>query len=261
MLRFLRRKSPREPAEAIAAGDYDAALAIYLQRAREDSQNAATWRKKAAEVLAMAGRRSEAIEHYLAAAELLAAQDRMLQVVALYKAVQRLDPDNEIVATKLGEIAASEEERRGQRGDPAGMTIRTRLRSYAPLFSEFSREELTGVVDVMRLHRLPAGARVFGQGDPGDSLFIIVQGEVALTVRGRRSEDEPSEVDRLTEGACFGEVSALSRAPREVSAITTRPSELFELQRDYLDAVAIAHPRIWKVLETFQKSRSIPVGV
>jgi hypothetical protein len=46
-----------------------------------------------------------------------------------------------------------------------------------------------------------------------------------------------------------------------VTETTAAPTELLELSRDYLEAVAIAHPRVWQVLEAFQKSRLIPAGV
>ncbi len=88
---------------------------------------------------------------------------------------------------------------------------------------------------------------------------IGAEGEVALTVQGNGGE--PVEVERIAEGGFFGEVSALSRAPRNVTAVTTRPSELLELTRDYLEAVSIVHPRVWEVLEEFQKRRQVPVGV
>ena len=139
------------------------------------------------------------------------------------------------------------------------MTIRTRLRRYAPLFSEFDQEELTQILGVTELHQLPLGSVVFRQGDPGDSIFVVVEGQVTLTVDG--VDGSPIEIETITDGGCFGEVSALARVPRNVTATTAAPTELLELSRDYLEAVAIAHPRIWQVLEAFQKGRLIPAGV
>lgn len=256
-----RANESMDPTALIARGDYDAAAAIYRERARNDRDRAAAWHKRAGETLALAGRVAEGIGEYLAAAACFEKEDRMLQAIALYKAALRLDPKHPAVNAKLAEIAQSEEERK-QGAEAASMTIRTRLKRYAPLFSEFSRDELTGIVPVMEVHHVAAGAVVFQQGDAGDSLFIVAQGEIALTVGGsERAGSERVEIDRVTDGGCFGEVSALTRAPRNFTAIATRPSELLELQRDYLEAVAIAHPRVWDVLEHFQKSRRIPVGV
>lgn len=254
---FSKKKTFRDPAEAIAAGEYETALDLYRDRLKKEPARAASWNKKIAELLVLTGRREEAVTAYLAAADAYERGDRALQAIALYKTVQRLDPGNPEILRRLGEIAAEKPEE----AEPVqeGMTIRTRLRRYAPLFSEFDRDELTDILEVMDLHRAEPGQHVFRQGDPGDSLFILVQGEVVLTVDG--SDGQPVVIDRLAEGACFGEVSALTCVPRTMTAMVTQTSEYLEIPRDYLEALSIAHPRVWKVLEDFQKNRQLPVGI
>jgi tetratricopeptide (TPR) repeat protein len=245
----------------MAAGDHEVALAMYGERLRREPKSAAHWQRKIAECHAAAGHRTEAVQAYLAAAAELEKQDQMLQAIAVYTAVRRLDPTNAEVALRLSEVAA-EESRDPSRPEPEvarSMTIRTRLRRYAPLFSEFDREELTQILGVTELHQLPLGSIVFRQGDPGDSIFVVVEGQVTLTVGG--IDGTPVAIETITDGGCFGEVSALSHLPRNVTATTAAPTELLELSRDYLEAVAIAHPRVWQVLEAFQKSRLIPAGV
>lgn len=254
------RRRRADPARALAAGDHDAARAIYEERLRSEPGHAGHWRRKIAECLLAAGRRREAVEAYLAAAAELERQGHSLQAVAVYTAVRRIDPTNPAVAERLGELAASRAPDPDRPEPPAEgkLTIRTRLRAYAPLFSEFDRDELTHVLQVTRLHQFSAGQLIFRQGDPGDSLFVVVQGQVTLTVDG--VDGEPVVIEWIRDGGCFGEVSALSRTPRNVTATTTVPTEVLELSRDYLEAVAIAHPRVWQVLETFQRNRLIPAG-
>lgn len=252
-----------DPVKAVAARNYARAIEIYRAWAAQDPQRAAAWHKKTAEVCVLAGRRQDAVKAYMAAATLLAREDRMVQVLALYRTVLRLDPGNAEVKTKLAEIAAESEPSQPQpatqsSAPQAGMTMRTRLRRYVPLFSQFEREELTGILEVMKQHRCRAGHVVFSQGDPGDSIFIIVQGEVQLTVHGADAE---VEVERLGEGAVFGELSALERTPRNMTATCATACELLELTRDYLEAMAIANPRIWDVLEQFQRNRQVPAGI
>ena len=256
-----RRPRYAGPSQALAAGDHEAALAMCEDRLRREPKNAAQWQRRIAECHLAAGHRAEAVQSYLAAAAELEKRDQTLQAIAVYAVVRRLDPHNAEVAARLGEVAA-DEARDPSRPEPEvahSMTIRTRLRRYAPLFSEFDREELTQVLEVTELHQLPLGSIVFRQGDPGNSIFVVVEGQVTLTVSG--VDGTPVAVETVTDGGCFGEVSALSRAPRNVTATTAAPTELLELSRDYLEAVAIAHPRIWQVLEAFQKNRLIPAGV
>ncbi len=269
---FGRRKKHRDPAQAVAAGDYDAAVETYRRWILEDQPRAANWRKKLAEVLVAAGRKREAVLEYLAVAEALAREDHMVQALALYRIVLRLDPHNQAVQARLGEIAADPAPPRAA-GDsetpprppedsatpPAAMTIRTRLRKTTPLFSSFEQDELTQIVALMTTRTFAAGELVFRQGDAADSIFFVAQGEVALTVRGR--DGQPVELERLTIGGAFGEVSAVRSSARSVTAVAVSSSELLELKREYLEAVAIAHPRVWQVLEEWQRRRAAPVGV
>lgn len=257
-----KTRAPEDPAQAVASGDYDAALEMYGRRLKRDPRGKAGWHKKIGEVLAMAGRKREAVASLLAAAEQYEREDLNLKAIAIYKAALRLDPGNAEVQRRLGEFAISDQERKetedpGQ--DIGSMTIRTRLRKFAPLFSELDRESLGAVVEVMQAHSIEVGKVVFRQGESGDSLFIIVQGQIALTVEG--AEGEPVELQRLRDGDCFGEVSAISRVPRNTTAIATVPTELLEISRDYLEAVSIAHPQIWATLERYQQRRLVPVGI
>ena len=226
---------------------------------------AARWKRKIAETLVLGERIPEAVKAYLEAARCMEREERPLQAIALYKAALRLRPGHPEATARLQDYAPSPDELRqareagGAASDQSAMTLRTRLRKFAPLFSEFDQDTLTAVVEVMRTVPLESGAEIFHQGAEGDSLFVVADGEVALTVEG--ADGEPVEIDRIQAGGCFGEVSALRRVPRNVTAIATRPTELLELSRDYLEAVAIAHPQVWKVLEDFQQRRLVPVGV
>jgi tetratricopeptide (TPR) repeat protein len=262
MLRFWKKKQPQDPEEAIRRGDHEAALGAFRRAAEREPEQAARWQRKIAETLALANRVPEAVTAYLEAARLHERNESPLQAIALYKAALRLSPGHPEATARLEEYAPTPEERRvaeEEDADASAMTLRTRLRKYAPLFSEFDREALNAVVEVTRTARADTGTEIFRQGEPGDSLFVVADGEVALTVEG--ADGDPVEIDRIGAGSCFGEVSALRRVPRNVTAIATRPTELLEIGRDYLEAVAIAHPQVWKVLEDFQQRRLVPVGV
>ncbi len=260
LLDFLFRGGKRQADGSQQARELDATIAEYRRKLRQQPRQAADWYRRIAEAQMQAGRRNEAVEAYLRAAEIHERDDLNLKAMALYKAVLRIDPDNSVVLDKLGELACGRQpEPDVPAADPGAMTLRTRLQRYAPLFSEMDRETLCAVVEVMECRQAEAGEVIFRQGDAGDSLFIITSGEVALTVES--ADKEAIELQRLNDGACFGEVSAISRLPRNVSAIATMPTELLELSRDYLEAVSIAHPQLWTTLERFQQRRLVPVGV
>ncbi|HEY1558207.1 MAG TPA: cyclic nucleotide-binding domain-containing protein, partial [Kofleriaceae bacterium] len=53
-----------------------------------------------------------------------------------------------------------------------------------PLFAGLSRESLESLVAELELVTLKAGETLFYEGDPGDALYVIVEGEVAVQAEG-----------------------------------------------------------------------------
>src|SRR5215831_7040523 len=71
---------------------------------------------------------------------------------------------------------------------------------------------------------LPAGARVFGEGDRGDVMYVILDGEVDLTIRGR-------SIETLRNGEIFGEMALVDASPRTASATTKLPCKLVPISQ------------------------------
>ncbi len=88
-----------------------------------------------------------------------------------------------------------------------------------------------GVVPV----HFAAGETVFRQGEPGDFVYTITQGEVDVIQEGPQGEERV--LARLGPGAYFGEMALISNAPRnatvravtEVDAVTLAQSDFVNL--------------------------------
>ena len=57
----------------------------------------------------------------------------------------------------------------------------------------------------------PAGATLFAEGERGDAMYVIVEGEIDLTIKGRK-------VETLGAGEIFGEMALLDSSPRVATA-------------------------------------------
>lgn len=57
----------------------------------------------------------------------------------------------------------------------------------------------------------PQGAVIFNEGEHGDALYVVVEGEVAISVRGR-------VIDTLGAGELFGEMALIDAEPRSATA-------------------------------------------
>ncbi len=75
----------------------------------------------------------------------------------------------------------------------------------------------------------PAGRMVVHEGDPGDSMFLILEGRVAVL---RQSGDGAAKtVGELKKGDFFGELALVAGAPRTASVMALEQTVLLELSR------------------------------
>ena len=61
------------------------------------------------------------------------------------------------------------------------------------------------------LERIPAGSRIFAEGDPGDRMYVVVEGEVKIG-------SDVASLTALGRGELFGEMSLIDDSPRSADA-------------------------------------------
>lgn len=92
-----------------------------------------------------------------------------------------------------------------------------------PLFATLEERELAQVEAFSKRRHLPAGQVLFRQGDPGNSLFVILSG--ILEVTGLETENP-----RLFAGSFLGELSLLFRIPRSATVTALVDCDLVEVE-------------------------------
>ncbi len=113
-----------------------------------------------------------------------------------------------------------------------------------PLFSALATDGLRALIEAFEMITVPADAHVVREGAEGAEAYIVARGE--LEVRRQATDDGGQELflARLTNGALFGEMALLSRAPRAASVVACRPSILLVARRETLEAVAERRPEV-----------------
>jgi len=71
----------------------------------------------------------------------------------------------------------------------------------------------------MTLLRIEAGNVVFREGDPGDTVYVVLDGKVDLRVNGRL-------VETVGPGGLLGEMALIEQAPRVASATARTACDL-----------------------------------
>lgn len=100
---------------------------------------------------------------------------------------------------------------------------------------------------------LAADQVLFLAGDPGDGCYRIEQGLLKVSIVG------PSGTERilaiLGPGAIVGELSTVDGLPRSASVTAVRDAELNFISRAAFEAVAGAHPEVYRHMVTLLSAR------
>jgi hypothetical protein len=123
-----------------------------------------------------------------------------------------------------------------------------------PLFSGVPREELVSVLTSVEPLHFAAGAAVVSEGEPGDSLFLVLQGTLVVTTIS--PSGDPIEVGRLGPGDFFGEVALLTGRPRTATVTAATETELVRLDQAMVEQLRSRHPGIDASLKEFHRRRA-----
>lgn len=128
-----------------------------------------------------------------------------------------------------------------------------RALAATPLFAGLPKEALESLVAHLTLVSLDVGVALFHEGDPGDALYVIVDGEVAVQAEG----PPLVEMARLGPGAFIGEVALMTDQPRSATVTATQPSELLRIDRHTLSRVLADHGDVLRAVLRFVRERLV----
>lgn len=98
------------------------------------------------------------------------------------------------------------------------------------LFRDAGDRALTQLAGRLRQRRFRRNEVIFHQGDPGDSLHIVDEGAVKITLPS--PDGEEAIIATLREGDFFGELALLDGAPRSATAVALDSTTTLTLPRD-----------------------------
>ena len=99
-----------------------------------------------------------------------------------------------------------------------------------PLFHHLDPDDLAGLAGLLRERTFSRGAIIVAQGDPGDALFLISEGQVKVAVFAEDGREVILSV--LAAGGFFGEMALLDDEPRSAHVIAMSDATLLQLRRD-----------------------------
>lgn len=214
-----------------------------------------------ADTLLLNKERDEALSYYKKLAEIFAADGFLSKAIALYKKMLRVRPDDPEITkllSNLSETLATKE----ISSAPVSPKTATEKAEESPrmefeslLLKDLTPQEFDEVVRSLKLRHFEEDTLVVKEGDPGNSMFVIVQGEVRVLTRDTPKGKEIRLAD-LGEGEFFGEVSLLTGKPRTATILTNTMTEMLEFERKDFEKITEQFPHVKKVLEEFHVQRA-----
>jgi CRP-like cAMP-binding protein len=106
----------------------------------------------------------------------------------------------------------------------------------------------------IRREHFEAGEVVFREGDRGDWLYVVLDGEVEV-VRHVAGQGEVT-LRRLGPGECFGEIALVTDAPRSATVRSRGAVDLLAVDRESFQALFASLPPLRGVFEQLIATRT-----
>lgn len=110
------------------------------------------------------------------------------------------------------------------------------------IFSGLTVSELGAIAAITEEIDYPADSTVIEEGDPGDKVFLIIDGEVAVC-KGREPERQ-IRLDTMGAGDYFGEMALFEEAERSATIRTLKPSRFLVLEKQEFNELVREYPGI-----------------
>lgn len=235
----------RERAESLySKGKYREALATY-EKLEEYGRKDPRIYMRMGDIAGKLGAKDAAISFYKKGAESFIRLGFTLKAVAVCKSILALDADQKDVQAKIAEL-------HGEAGKPSPRAPDV---PRTPLFSELTNDEFLEVLKKVSSIDLVPGAYVFREGDPGDSIFLIAEGEVEVI--GSARDGSKVALARLPEGSVFGEFGFFLGSRRTMDVRAVSKATVLELRKADLGEIMPRYPRVETVLFEFYKERVV----
>ncbi|MBV2169967.1 MAG: cyclic nucleotide-binding domain-containing protein [Bdellovibrio sp.] len=89
----------------------------------------------------------------------------------------------------------------------------------SPFFKDLPNESLDSLIFTGKLCQAPAHQVLFQEGQPGNTCYILIQGNVVVSQKGKN-------INVLAQGSCFGEISLLVSGGQRTATITTQQNSI-----------------------------------
>ena len=131
-------------------------------------------------------------------------------------------------------------------------------------FRGMASRSIKSLVTFLEPEECPAGTPLYGAGNPGDKVYVLMHGAVTL-LRGKVTvatlSVEQGQASNTEHGLpIFGERAMLDRQPRNLAAVATADCKLLVLPLEQWAACSISVPELKSRLRKLKDIRTTDLG-
>ena len=122
---------------------------------------------------------------------------------------------------------------------PLGMGIPSGSLRRIRILSQMNDAQLDHLARFMEVHHVPQRIAVVNQGDPGDGMYLILQGELRARVMAGGQE---TILTTFSPGEFFGDMALFDRGPRSADVIANVDSTVLKISAAAFDRLTQEAP-------------------
>ena len=111
-------------------------------------------------------------------------------------------------------------------------------------FQGLKPKEIDDITKYFEVVNFKKGHTIFSEGDAGESLFIIIEGTVEITLELESDSKEKAELREFSSGDYFGEMALIDDGPRSASAVAVTDAKMFCLNKNDFQLICVKYPNI-----------------
>jgi len=104
--------------------------------------------------------------------------------------------------------------------------------------------ELAAIGSISQEIVYSAGDVVIKEGESGETMYLIIEGNVTVSKKGKGEKGDSIELDRISTGDYFGEMALFEKAPRSATIRTISPSRFLVLHKREFTEMVLEYPLI-----------------
>jgi hypothetical protein len=124
---------------------------------------------------------------------------------------------------------------------PGEMKLQPGSLRRVKIFADLSDAQLQALLDFIHVTPVRQWTEIVKQGDPGDAMFLIMDGEVRVRLMIGKKE---TTLATLGPGEFFGEISLFDDGPRSADIVANKDSVLLKINIDDFRRLTTSHPDV-----------------